>query len=428
MKLPFEIWIEKSNFSPTVKALFIESTICYKSNAYRASLLLSYLGFLTALKDRILSANKPNLFPKGEWDALTKRLQNEDTWESNVFDATQQMEKVDNNKVKIKDAIFSIPDSLRHQIKYWKDRRNDCAHNKDNQITSSHIEVFWVFLESNNLKISVEGGVQSFLYKLKLHYDKTYTPKGKDVTPLVQEIEYTVQSTELGAFWEQAFTIVDNMYEYWIDNNVLDFVDKVFTSTNDSIQKSLITFLKTKESTLFDIVSINPKWFLLLGFTAQEIRNFWNTKIFKTKNCLGLFACLLRNNLIPQNEIEEANTLIFNKLKYYTDSQEDHITLLNNGFGNTINRIAFEENNIAQFMWVNNKADILRDYIEQYPLTSIAVEKLCIEFNKDNFFSFWLLERLEKLFSDNQNKKAEFLTIANQYGFELPKQITSLNL
>jgi hypothetical protein len=214
MKLKFEEWLESQKFSDSVHGLFKESIICYKSGAYKASVLFSYLGFLTILKERILNANKPALFPQGEWDYLIIRLQNEDSWESNVYDATQQKEKIDNSKTKTKDAIFSINESLRLQITYWKDRRNDCAHNKNNKISNSHVETFWSFLESNLSKITIEGGINSLLNKLRKHYDSTITPANKDVTPLIIEIESSINYIDLKVFWEQAFEIVDESIVY----------------------------------------------------------------------------------------------------------------------------------------------------------------------------------------------------------------------
>lgn len=159
MKLKIENWIDNNGQSENVSVLYRDSIICYKSGAYRASLLFSYLGFMTTLKERMISSNKPNLFPQGEWDLIIKKIQNEDTWESAIFDATQQQGKIDQTtKARTKDPIFNLNDNLRIQIKYWKDRRNDCAHYKDNIIDTFHVESFWAFIESNLPKITIEGG------------------------------------------------------------------------------------------------------------------------------------------------------------------------------------------------------------------------------------------------------------------------------
>lgn len=425
MKLSFEDWIEKTNFSTTAKPLFIESVICYKSGAYRASLLLSYLGFLTSLKERILSATRPNLFPDGEWTNLTQKLQHEDTWESVVFDATQQQEKLDNNKVKIKDAVFSITESLRQQIKYWKDRRNDCAHNKDNKIIDSHVETFWAFLESNYLKITIEGGMQSLIFKLKRHYDLTYTPKGKDITPLVLEIEHSIQTTELSSFWHEAFSSIDSNYEYWIDEGINDFSDKIMAFSSEPVRNSFFQFVKKDVKTMHSFIQSKPKIILLLGLNPQEVRNYWNTKLSESVNSLNIYACLLRNNLIPENEIPEANTLLFNGARYYVDSDDDHRVLAANGFGETIYNHAFVEKRKWTYLWANNRQNLLCDFVEKYPLTKEVVGRICTEFS-GSLYSYWLKSSLNNMFTENQAKRAEFIQIATENRLNIPNRLNSL--
>jgi hypothetical protein len=51
------------------KRLMEEAFTCYKASAYRASLLFSYLGFQTILKERVLSSNKPDLIPLKLWQS-----------------------------------------------------------------------------------------------------------------------------------------------------------------------------------------------------------------------------------------------------------------------------------------------------------------------------------------------------------------------
>lgn len=175
MKLKFETWIVENHFPENAKNLFKTSADCYKAQAYSASLLMGYLGFLVTLKERVMSAEKPNLFPSGIWRNLIANLKNEDKWEESIFNASIQQEKTDGSKppIRTQDPVFVINDNLRTQIKYWKDRRNDCVHNKDNIITISHVETFWTFLESNLQKITIEGGKVTLLNKFKKHYDRS---------------------------------------------------------------------------------------------------------------------------------------------------------------------------------------------------------------------------------------------------------------
>ena len=75
-------WIKnKFQDSPDCKMLFGEAIKCYSIEAYRASLLLSYLGFLTYIKEMIMNSQKPNNIKNSRWDNITKELTNENKWE-----------------------------------------------------------------------------------------------------------------------------------------------------------------------------------------------------------------------------------------------------------------------------------------------------------------------------------------------------------
>jgi hypothetical protein len=62
-RLKIEKWVDNSRFSQGVEMLLGDAIKCYKAEAYRAALLFSYLGFMTALKEFWQQKN-PLTFPK----------------------------------------------------------------------------------------------------------------------------------------------------------------------------------------------------------------------------------------------------------------------------------------------------------------------------------------------------------------------------
>jgi len=68
MKLPLEIWLSKEKLTQSSQALFKESTICFRAEAYKASLLYSYLGFMLIIKERILQSKAPKDIPQSKWE------------------------------------------------------------------------------------------------------------------------------------------------------------------------------------------------------------------------------------------------------------------------------------------------------------------------------------------------------------------------
>jgi len=423
MKLKFESWIETSSFSRNAQALFEASVGCYKAQVYTASLLMSYLGFLTVLKDRVMAGAKPALFKQELWDGLINNLKNEDKWEESIYDASLQQEKTTGGKpaTRTQDPVFVINDNLRNQIRYWKDRRNDCVHNKDNQITIAHVESFWAFLESNIDKITIEGGKVSLLNKFKRHYDRSYTAIGEDITPLVKSIRGAVHKSELDAFWADLINIVEDLFDY---SNEIEIINKVLALNDDLISHSLIEKIKKDEKLLLAYINENPSLILHLAYDKPSIRNLWAKKVAKLPNAMAIYAFLLRNNLIPNEEIPEANAL-FIKLYRYPSDINDHYVLQANGFGNLLHDHLFVLNSKEFLYWkfMHQHSDIFVKYIEMYPLTDDAVRILCREFSKDEFFSWFVRDGLDNLFESTPSKLKEFTEIIAKLGLAWPYQL-----
>jgi hypothetical protein len=103
----------------------------------------------------------------------------EDKWEEEILTAL-------NNS---SNPIFNINENIRVQIKYLKDRRNDCAHAKNNIINHHHVEIFWTFLQSNLSKITVERGKLTLLNKFSDQFDTAITSRFESYDYLIDEIE-----------------------------------------------------------------------------------------------------------------------------------------------------------------------------------------------------------------------------------------------
>lgn len=159
MKTNFEIWLEDNIYYSNVLSLLNEAVICYKVSANKAALLLSYMAFTDIIRRRLLEAKKPDKIIEGEWIQKRKLLLDDDAAEKEVFDILNRAD----------DKYFKLNDSIRVQIRYWKDRRNDCAHLKSNPIDSVHVESFWLFLMNNINKFTVIDSGKDLLNKINLY-------------------------------------------------------------------------------------------------------------------------------------------------------------------------------------------------------------------------------------------------------------------
>ncbi|RRA97011.1 hypothetical protein [Paenimyroides viscosum] len=424
MKLRIENWIDNNNFSEDVKVLFTDAVTCYKAGANRASLLFSYLAFLTILKERIIGGTKPNTFEQGNWNSLITKLQNENLWEANVFEATQQREKIDQaTKQRTRDPIFNINEDLRSQIKYWKDRRNDCAHYKDNIIETFHTDAFWAFIESNMSKITIEGGMQSLINKIYRHFDPTITPPNKDITPLIKEVEFSVERSKLKNFWEALLHSGD--FDFDLSQRKQELINKSLEVNRDFVNDSLIAIVKANKYHLKDFLSNHPDKVLSFNFNDEEVRRFWKTQLITGNNILGLYTSFLRNGLIPPNEIAEANKTILSAIREYSPTNNEHQILSGNGFLNTfkqdiLNNSSFIGN--KSYLYVNEKVDIIAGIIKNYPADKDIIMRLVEHYQQQNN-SEWLIGRLNNVFVNGSAITDDYKNILQTENVEIPEKL-----
>lgn len=302
MKIPIENWLEEQDLTDDSRNLAREAILCYKNSAYRAALLFSYLMFQTIIKDRILISKKPEAIPEGLWESTRTKLIKDEDWDKAAFQATQ---------LKDDKSIFLISDDLRRQVEYWKDRRNDCAHYKKNEITYAHVEAFWQFLTSNLPKFMVNGGKVALLEKVKIMFDTTYTRPGHDPSLLVRNISLIVERHEMEGFFQEVHRMFSELHWFYPmdlkdEQNLFDmfaFWKNVLTTSE--LQEAAVQFVKTIPELFAVIISLYPH--LLNLFTAESgfLRSFWQTqlkKMYYLENYWELVLAFLVRGLIPEDE------------------------------------------------------------------------------------------------------------------------------
>jgi len=151
---------------------------------------------MTSLKTRMQAADVPDGFTPAEWNSsFQKPLLRDDLWDKSMFNFTQQ---------KSPKTVFAISEDVRDQIKYWKNRRNDSAHAKDNMIGHEHVESFWSFLQSNLSKLVVNGGKAYLVNQIRVHYDYTLTAIGTDCMSLTGVARLADRSAKISVEYTHA--------------------------------------------------------------------------------------------------------------------------------------------------------------------------------------------------------------------------------
>lgn len=415
MRLPIENWIQEKGYTTNVRKLFNESVTCYRNGAYRASLIFSYIGFLTIIKETLIKAKRPSAFAESEWNSIIHNINKDDLWEKEVYEALIRTSK----------PIFPLNDDLRNQLKYWKDRRNDCAHFKNNEIESHHTESFWSFIKSNVPKMTVEGGMETLLNKFEIHFDETKTPPNSDYTHLVKEIESSVLKTELQDFFKKLKARIAGRWGWHFNSDVINVYCKILDTSSSNIQESLLEFLKEEDRDL-KFLDVFPNKVNQMNYLPTEIRNLWKVRINANKNICNPFSIycgLLINSMIPKEEIEEANRELFYGFSqtnsYKFPDEKDIDVLIANNFFDAVFNIAIKEEGLKNYKWVNNKCDLIALFVQNYPL-NVETVKSIYEMADSSYPSQWLVRELKNLFSNQPDLKKDFNDIATTNGIRIP--------
>jgi len=424
MRLEFEDWILSQEISETAKDLFEEAITCYKASAYRASLLLSYLGFQTVVKDRILAARQPSGISDKLWNSIIEGVRDDDKWDSKVFETIQR---------KSPSPIFNLSDDLRHQVAYWKNRRNDCAHSKRNAIGFSHVESFWLFIRSNLAKFVVSGSKEALLDDIRVHFDRSLTPAGADYSFIIEQIPSAIEADELQEFFEGVHQVFTQLYRQppnTYSEDEIGFFNRMLNIKDTLVTSNLVTFLKAREGLLVAVLRANPNRLLYFADDAAFVRKLWYEKLIPvSQSDFALYCSLLRNRLIPQDQIQEAHRRIIPHLFDVTLTDEFCPILEESGFFQAFREIVFLKSDSPSglpladdFNWGNRNRQLVVFYLDRFGIDRDIAYSLSRIFSKDNH-PFELKKRINAFLSQNAEKREQFLSVFEENQIRLPDHL-----
>lgn len=411
MKLDIEVWMQNKDFSNDVVELFEESFRCYKSSAYKASLLFSFLGFQTIIKERILKSDKPSHLNINNWNAIHKKLRDDDDWDKEVIES---IKKSDVNK-----KIFDINDDIRQQALYWKNRRNDCAHSKRNTITDVHVEAFWFFLKSNLAHFVIPGSLNALIKKIQLHFDTDYTPIDKPLTELLSDTQQIVDEKNAPEFLAKIIEVFkEEAGPFWpiINGREFEFFEKLITS-NQTLDAMLIDVIADDEELYIEFISDRPSRIQYFLKHEQLIRKTWRRMLLKGQSTLPLLSAILRFVDVPKEELDD---IFFRIIKNGFDlriSKVDMEMLTDHGFFDKLREVVFIGNDstsrlINDFVWGNKNANIAAFYLKTFEIDFEIVESLTHIFSSSPY-PFKAQELLKEFFSRENAIKQKFIEVAN---------------
>ncbi|QBP43169.1 hypothetical protein [Paenisporosarcina antarctica] len=420
MKIQFEDWSTQQDFSSRTSDLFKESILCYRSRAYKGALLFSFLSFQNIIMERILNAKIPPtaLTYEKKWIEINSKLRDEDKSDGQVIESIIMQKPFD---------IFNLSEDTRNQYIYWKNRRNDCAHGKENKIDYSHIESFWLFIESNLEKFNVNGGVSHLIEKVKNHFDITRTPSDKNPSYLIKIIPEVMIPLELKDFLETTYeNVISKKTFHYDDANVLTFYKELLNLKQEFLPY-VLNYFKENKSLLINLLAIETSLIYQFKTDPVFIRMVWKTELKNSFSHYRIVVSLLRYKLIPKDQFEEFVIAITenNSDTFFVDisaeNQVEFNVLKESIFLKTVGDIAFHSDfpKINSFDWARENKNLLCHYLRIYNFNEDVVRALYSTFSKPNY-PWQFGKTLVELFEQEPELFEYYTMIADLHSIEIP--------
>ena len=329
MRHPFNLWLEAQELDVSSRTLFDEALRCYSVEAYRASLVFSYLGLLRTVAYRLMVSEAPVGFPIPSWEKIQRELRDDQLWEPTAFDSLM---------VERPASLFLIGADLRQELAYWRARRNDAAHAKSNEISAPHVEAFWLFVRSAFRKLIVAGGRNGLLERIRRHLDPSCTPKGADMFPLIAEIPQAVHRQDLRDFFCDLLVVTEDRDpgkglrtggpELTEEG---DLVFRLILRLNDDhLLEAVAEELRSEKSLLIAALLGTPQVSALFARDKAFVRKLWHDLLplkaqemfHPIRQSLGVIVYMLRNGIIPDSEAHEALAHVVGKIEDWYPHEE----------------------------------------------------------------------------------------------------------
>ena len=375
---------------------------CYRNGIARPALMLSYIAFIQAVRDNLLKSDMPKGFNEPRWKACMSKLRQENAWDEQVISCI---------KCRDNPPYFELTDSLRDDVCFWRNRRNDCAHYKDSEITLSHVAAFWVFIMDNYNKFTPIGSLMQSVNDYKRHYNVSITPKGTSTEVIFKRLCLAIKTEDdLLLFLKET----DSCMEYEEQAQLLH--DLLMDERHKSKVISLLT-VKLKRVKMY--LALKPADVsVVLGNNPEMTRKFWYEDFMFFASCANVYVEMLRAKMIPQGEIKESLDMFlkheYKRSAFYLDNPEDFNVLKENGLYD----IFIEEYLSKDFVCNNpgekcHKTDFYISLIQRGGISDKLIKVLSESIK--GTFPYTLENRLKgEIFKEEENKKQDLDSIVKQ--------------
>lgn len=376
-----------------LRDIFNDAIRCFRNGIARPALILSYIAFIQAVRDNLLNSDRPEGFNEPKWNACMNKLRQENAWDDQVITCI---------KYRDKPAYFELADSLRDDVCYWRNRRNDCAHYKDSEITLSHVSAFWVFLMDNYNKFTPIGSIEQSINDYKRHFDISLTPKGCRTDKIFKRLCLAIKTDDdLVRFLKETYSLMGHGEQCLLLHKML---------SQNALRKNVVTLLKAEMKKMRMYLAFFPSDVsLVLGDDIKMIRKLWFDGLQLSYHFISIYAEMLRARMIPKEEIKESLELLlrcaYRNNSFLLDKEGDFKVLFDNGFYDIfLDEYLMKDNVCFNPGEKCHKTDFYIQIISKGGITDKLVSILADAATSS--FPYTLMARLKgEIFSNEENKQ-----------------------
>uniref|UniRef100_A9A6G7 Uncharacterized protein n=1 Tax=Methanococcus maripaludis (strain C6 / ATCC BAA-1332) TaxID=444158 RepID=A9A6G7_METM6 len=437
--LEFEKWLKSQdkNFKESSLILFNEAILCYNATAYRSAVIMTYLGLLDVLKNRILSHNPNDDNSKILKKKVVDKLYTE-SWEDAIFDTIC--------KKKDDTGLLDIPGEYRQilpKLDNFKSLRNDCAHSNGTIITVHEVEYFWNFLMVHLNKIQIRGTEKILARGLKKHFKDLGSSISYDY--LLDEL-FNIHIKNQESYFSDL--IADIIKEPEIKEQGYNYAEELINKimkrdTNSKFENGLKRAINHEKSFLIYYLYNNPHNIpKILDKDNISDKQTINTMVFNKlftsndqKKDLDIFCSLINGKLIENDDLKRAFRLFILKNKNTVPEGILGEILINNGFLDVFRKVFDNDNGIdiggylaiKNFEWTNNNYKFIIWALDKIELNQEQISELFDRIHWDRSSRAHIFcKSLLNYFKDKPDLLNKYVNILGDYGGPLPDKVNEL--
>lgn len=390
-----------------IQDMLRESELCFKIEAYRAALLFAFSAFIRALKIKIIENGKPSDIDESAWNSLCEGLESDDRMESKVMECVQRPN------------FFDISQALRQSVIYWKDRRNACAHWKDECINMELVESFYYFILHNQYKFSLKTSADNAIKEIFSVFDADVCRPGTSVEPKIKILPYLLNDGDIDGFCKQLiekciFTTNEKQ------KNVIQVIELILRLGGEKYRTALVNKLRTQYQIIGIIVDGSPNILSLILENKEEYKLCLTDHYIEGKHRQKIAKILSDRNLLDDELFEH----FFNAtLENDKNGISEYDTFLMKKCGEKfIANVIDGKIDGSEYLYINDRADLIYQFLLNTPVDGRFVQCIVLLFSKANY-SQWLIERFFYNGDDRKKLIYDLETFSSTNNIPLPSPL-----